>query len=106
MSNVPVTIPKGSAIWYNTNVYKKQVSSKDSYWGPLVLKSHNEVKDSIKSNHLIIFSPQLDTSQLKITLQEPDHIKAVLLKNKEADIILLQNYFNGWKAMKGYNQFQ
>ena len=100
VSNVPVTIQKGSAIWYNTNVYKKQVSSKDSYWGPLVLKSHNEVKDSIKSNHLIIFSPQLDTSQLKITLQEPDHIKAVLLKNKEADIILLQNYFNGWKAMK------
>ena len=103
VSDVPVTIQKGSAIWYNTNVFKKEVSSADSYWGPLVLKNHeSNLDDTIIFNHPIIFSPQLDSSEFKIILQEPNHIKAVVLKDKAADIILLQNYFQGWKAFKDH----
>ena len=102
INHVPTSIRQGQAIWYNTNVFKKEVSSEDSYWGPLVLKSRSETNDSIQFNHPVLYSPQLDTSGLKIALQEPNLIKAVVLKDKAADIILQQNYFNGWKAFKDH----
>jgi hypothetical protein len=103
VSQVPVTIQKGSAIWYNTNVFRKEVSSTDSYWGPLVLKNHEtNLDDTIIFNHPIIFSPQLDSSEFKITLEEPNHIKAIVLKDKASDIILQQNYIQGWKAYKDH----
>ena len=104
VSEVPVTIQKGSAIWYNTNVFKKQVSSADSYWGPLVLKSHQtSVGDTILFNHQVLFSPQLDSSELKVSILEPNHIRAIILKEKAGDIILQQNYSEGWKAFKDHH---
>lgn len=108
LNEVPVNIQKGMAIWYNTNVFKKEVSSLESYWGPLVLKSHKEMNDSTKNEftHSLLFSPQLNNTEIKLVLLEPNHIKASLSTNKSADIILLQNYYEGWSAFKDNQKLQ
>jgi hypothetical protein len=100
LSEVPVSYSINKAVWYNTNVYKKQVSALESYRGPLELNNYKNA-DSLTNNyfnHKIIFSPESDSNQINIEVQEPDHLRATINANKPGTIYFLQNYYPGWKA--------
>ncbi|HEY0580256.1 MAG TPA: YfhO family protein, partial [Candidatus Nitrosocosmicus sp.] len=100
VSQVPVSYSINKAVWYNINVYKKHVSAVDSYRGPLELNNYKNADSVTKDyfNHKIIFSPDYDSSQIKIELQEPDHLKAIINANKSGTVYFLQNFYPGWKA--------
>jgi hypothetical protein len=91
--------------WYNVNVYQKQVSSNDSYRGPLTLKQFSSfLSDTALSktfDHGIVFAGA-DTgatnNKIVTVLQEPTHIRVSLEIHDETTITAMQNYFPGWKA--------
>ena len=90
--------------WNNVNVFSKQVSSNDSYRGPLTLKHFSVfLPDSLRStvlfNNPILFTENDTTGRaIKLILQRPDHIQAVVKLNTPSSVTLLQNYYPGWKV--------
>jgi hypothetical protein len=100
LSEVPVRYAINKAVWYNINVYKKQVSAADSYRGPLELNNYKNADSVTKDyfNHKIVFSPDYDSSQINIEVQEPDHLKVIINAKKSGTMYFLQNYYAGWKA--------
>jgi uncharacterized membrane protein YfhO len=91
--------------WYNTNVWRKQVSSNASYRGPLTLQrfsAYFDDTDAVKKlfDHSIVFAndPGMDKDKLKVDFQEPAHIRVSVNLPDSNAITVMQNYFPGWKA--------
>lgn len=88
--------PKGNQ-WHNINVYSKEISSNDSYKGPLVLKKEGNPNQN--GTNGIVFAEKADSSLIiEVTSQKPGEVKVRVMSSQENSICLLQNYFKGWKA--------
>ncbi|MGB3155925.1 MAG: hypothetical protein WBB06_15060 [Chitinophagaceae bacterium] len=94
--------------WNNVNVFNKQVSSNDSYRGPLTLKhSYSFPTDSTEAltffNTPLVFADgDTAANALKLILQKPNHIRVNVILEKASSVTLIQNYYPGWKAF--YNK--
>jgi hypothetical protein len=117
----PVQSPAPSAVpasftdvknnsWYNINVFRKEVSTDKSYWGPLHLRHFSErLHDSALSNQIkgkaLLFIHEQESNEadkIKIIIQKPSCITAEISISDEKEVILQQNYFPGWRAF--YNK--
>jgi hypothetical protein len=92
-----------SNTWNNINVFSKQVSSNDSYRGPLNLlqvqnsDSSNILKDFF-NKPIVSFDIPDKTSFAKIIIQKPTHIRTSVSCTEKVTIRLMQNYYPGWKV--------
>lgn len=90
--------------WNNVNVFSKQISSNNSYWGPLILKDFSFFSDHNLNSTVLFDKPVIftvnDTTRkaIKLVLQRPNHISALVKLDSPSSLTLLQNYYFGWKA--------
>jgi hypothetical protein len=85
--------------WQNTNVFSKEVSTADSYRGPLELVN-SITKDSslLRGRKIVYASDPGHVNNISVQLQDPAHVR-VFADLKSAGVITLQqNYFRGWKV--------
>lgn len=89
--------------WNNINVFNKQVSSNDSYRGPLnltqisIADSNNTLKDSFNTT-LVSFNNESKNGILNTLLQRPTHIRTSVSFPEKTTVRLIQNYYPGWKV--------
>lgn len=98
VGSIPTNIKFGDASFENSNVFRKKVSSQPSYWGPLVLKTFRPL-DSLNANlysNTILFTKDLNSKQLRATMQKPGSIRATIVAKKSTNVTLLQNFYPGW----------
>lgn len=96
---------KGNA-WPNVNTYKKEISSKISMPGPLILDNvalflrKDSAKKWITGKQLVFINDAVLSKEdsLIITEQRPDKVSVNLRLSSPKEIILLQGKFPGWKA--------
>ena len=98
--NVLTSLRQNNANWYNLNVYRKEVSGLDSYFGPLTLKSF--IPPSVTGydqmyDNPILFSTD-PTTKVNIVLQNPNKVSAFIDTKKPIEIFFQQNFYAGWKA--------
>jgi hypothetical protein len=98
-SSVPANFidPSGND-WQNVNVFAKEVSTHDSYKGPLVLKE-NIAAGVAAGRPLLYASTPGNDSAIRITVQRPTRIRATINLSATDTITLQQNYFTGWQAL-------
>ncbi len=88
--------------WYNVNIFKKEISTQDSYRGPLTLRSFytdtliEKENQSVKS--IIFIESDSANSSIQLLLQHSTYIKASANSATSSIITVLQNYYPGWKA--------
>jgi hypothetical protein len=111
INEVPsIYIDERSNTWNNVNIFRKQVSSNETYRGPLTLNNFSVLfADSLRSSSLfdqpIAFIKRNNFNQsIKLLLQRPAHIRIATTLGKPDSLTVLQNYFPGWKAF--YNNKQ
>ena len=93
--------------WYNTNIFRKEVSTQDSYRGPLTLKNFYSDTFKIKAKRetsLVFFENDSTKNSVQLLVQRPTIIKASVNTKSSSTITFLQNYYSGWKAF--YNKSQ
>jgi hypothetical protein len=83
--------------WQNVNVFSKEVSTHESYLGPLVLKE-NIMEHSVPGKALVYAANLDNDKEIRITEQLPSRIRAVAELAVNDTLILQQNYFKGWRA--------
>ena len=90
--------------WNNLNIFSKQVSSNESYRGPLTLK-YFYLRPADSSQRKKAFDKKMvfaenDSALLSIYLliQKPTHIRASVNLAEPAFFIAMQNYYPGWEA--------
>ncbi|HUR65407.1 MAG TPA: hypothetical protein VMZ03_03580 [Chitinophagaceae bacterium] len=81
--------------WQNVNVFTKEVSTNNSYRGPLVLKDSSA--ESRVLNKPLIFSTD-SSAAIAFLLERPTYVKARIKTGSVDTVTLLQNYYPGWKA--------
>lgn len=89
--------------WNNINVFSKEVSSKDAYLGPLILKNNytlppDSVEREILFNNPILFIKDLNSSVININIHKPTHIQASIISDISVAVTLMQNNYVGWTA--------
>ncbi len=91
--------------WYNTHVFRKQVSTQLSMPGPLVLKNvslfleNNSLKNTLATRKLIFINDTIITGDsVRILEQHPGKVIAELSLSSSKEIILQQATFPGWSA--------
>jgi hypothetical protein len=86
--------------WYNVNVFSKEVSSNESYRGPLTLKdfSHFAADSSLFNKPLVFAEQDINAGGIKLLVQRPGHVSATVNFTAPGSLTLLQNYYPGWKA--------
>jgi hypothetical protein len=106
-SDVPAVFTDGkNNTWYNVNVFKKEISSAASYFGPLYFEKYSErQQDSslhflVKEKPLLFFAHVLpdENNFIEIIRLTPATITAFVKTDGGQQIILQQNYFPGWQA--------
>jgi len=88
-------------LWHNINVYSKEVSSNESYKGPLVLKKEGTLQQAGAPGITqgIVFAEKADSSiSIQVNSQKPGEVKVRVMSSQDNSICLFQNYFKGWKA--------
>lgn len=80
--------------WHNINVYRKEVSSNESYKGPLVLKKEGSISQAGTKG--LVFAAKDSSTIIQVTEQKPGRVKVRVNTGQENSICLLQNYFKGW----------
>lgn len=94
-SDVPaVFADKKGNEWQNVNIFSGEVSSNDSYKGPLELA---QAKPGRKNSPLV-FAPFDSLVSIAITTQRPTHIQAKVTSAGNCLITLAQNNYSGWYA--------
>ena len=90
--------------WNNINVFSKQVSSNDSYRGPLTLNNfYLNAADSLQREEIfnkpLVFAKNDSfTEKIKLLLQKPGHIRVSVNFSDSNLVTLMQNYYPGWNA--------
>jgi hypothetical protein len=102
LNEVPAMIRdvKGNP-WNNVNVFSKQVSSGETYRGPLTLESFYQYVDdsSLPTNRSLVYTQSDHTeNKVRITIQKPGHMQVIANFQRPDSLTLLQNYFPGWKV--------
>lgn len=91
-----------SNTWNNVNVFSKQISSNDSYRGPLNLVQPQDSDSSLSKDFfntpLVSFDNDSKTGIIKTLIQRPTHIRISVICTGKTPIRLMQNYYPGWKA--------
>ncbi len=97
--NATFTDQKGND-WQNVNIFSKEVSSRESYRGPLLLKNAEASDNKLTGlNQPLLFAGNDSTGNgVRVLLQRPTHIRAKANLTSPGTITLLQNYYPGWKA--------
>jgi hypothetical protein len=99
-ADVPTNYTDGKLnTWPNVNVYQKKVSSMDSYYGPLVLKSDGSENVELKGRPLVFAEKDSLVRSLQLLLQRPTHIKISVDLLEATSISVRQNYYTGWKVL-------
>lgn len=87
--------------WYNVNIFKKEISTRDSYRGPLTLSNFysdsTEIEDNNRKSSIMFIDDSLNKS-LQLLIQHSTHIKASINLEDSSTLTLLQNYYPGWRA--------
>ena len=90
--------------WNNVNIFNKEVSSNNSYRGPLTLNgfylnSADSIQRAAMFNNPLVF-PQNDSAaaSIKLLLQKPTHIRIAVNFNDSNPVTVMQNYYPGWNA--------
>ena len=85
--------------WNNVNIFHKEISSAETYRGPLTLKEYatDSLHPSLLFQNLPAFTKD-SSSIASILLQTPLHIRVSVQSLVPDSLIILQNYFPGWKA--------
>lgn len=100
-SDVPAvfTDSKGNQ-WQNINVFAKQVSANTSYRGPLTLKNSTSPRslNTIRGKPLVYSGRDSSGKPVRILVQKPGHVRALVELEQTGTITLLQNYYPGWKV--------
>jgi hypothetical protein len=92
--------------WFNTNIYRKEISNKISMPGPLIFKDVSEFisRDSIKKwltdKKLVFINDTLlsSTDLVDIIEQRPNKVSINISLSSPKEIILQQADFPGWNA--------
>lgn len=92
--------------WFNTNIYRKEVSNRISMPGPLILKDLSDFisKDSVKKwladKKLVFINDTLERSAdyADIIEQRPGKVSINVSLSSSKEIILQQAAFPGWSA--------
>lgn len=101
-SEVPTTLTdENNNSWQNINTFQKEVSSLESYLGPLILKKqiHNDINNSYTNKQLVFIRGDSVNAKVNIQIQRPGHIRAITITEKPDTVMLLQNYYKGWKVL-------
>lgn len=87
--------------WQNINSFKKEVSSLQSYLGPLILKTqnYNSTNNSYKNKQLVFIWGDSVNANVNIRIQRPGHVRVETMSEKSDTVVLLQNYYKGWKVL-------
>lgn len=90
--------------WNNINIFKKEVSIKKTYRGPLTLKSFNESSPIIQTIEKLplVHISNTENSKLEIIQQKPASVIVKVFASKPSELTLLQNFYPGWHVT--YNQ--
>lgn len=89
--------------WNNINVFSKQVSSNDSYRGPLNLlqtdsSDGSKISKDLFNKSLVSFENKSNTGTSTLTIQKPTHIRCIVSFKEKTIVRLMQNYYPGWKV--------
>lgn len=89
--------------WMNINAFSKEISSAESYRGPLTLKDfYRFTADSLKrlllTGKQLIFAGSPSAGTIQLLLQKPAYVSASVRFSEAVPVTLLQNYYPGWKA--------
>lgn len=101
-SEVPATFTdEKNNSWQNINSFKKEVSFQPSYLGPLILKKqvHNDTNNSYTNKQLVFKRGDSVNANVNIRIQRPSHIRVETITEKSDTVVLLQNYYKGWKVL-------
>ncbi|GAC1493453.1 MAG: hypothetical protein NVS1B13_23910 [Flavisolibacter sp.] len=100
LSEVTPELRIKEAIWNNTNVYTKQITAKNAYWGPLTLKNFTPLNNLNKQfyDHPPVFSDNISGDNIEIIQQNPDKLVLNISKYSLGTIHILQNDYPGWRA--------
>ncbi|MFZ9386897.1 MAG: YfhO family protein [Chitinophagaceae bacterium] len=102
-SNPPASVPavfvdkKGNR-WQNINVFAKEVSSRESYRGPLVLKkqSGQTARPLSGTEKLAYAGKDSSGNAVKVIRQRPGTVQLEVTLDAPDTITLMQNYYPGW----------
>ena len=100
-SDVPAVFTDSkSNHWQNVNVFSKQVSTGDSYRGPLALKNStiSGSMNRIRGQSLVYCANDTTGEMVRILVQKPGHVRALVQLEQTSTITLLQNYYPGWNV--------
>ncbi len=95
--------------WNNINVFRKEISSNDTYRGPLTLMQNYQYStDSLHlmktvDNKLVFLESESDTGTIQLLIQKPTHIQVAVNPKEQTSITLQQNYYPGWKGWYNNN---
>ncbi|MFL5788011.1 MAG: YfhO family protein [Flavisolibacter sp.] len=97
LGDVTTSYSINGAIWYNTNVYKKEVSSNDSYFGPLMLTDFilPDTSSQVYYAHPIVYG---ENGNVRVLKQKPNYVSAIVNTADSMNVYFLQNNYPGWKA--------
>ena len=107
VNNIRVADTTNGAIFFHQNVYQKEVSAQNAYWGPLVLKGFTPITDetanTARFQHQVLYIDSSGEDQtLKLLAQKPIYVSAYVQTNKPVRVRFLQNHYAGWAAF--YNE--
>lgn len=87
--------------WQNINVFSSEVSARESYRGPLVLKQTGS-QDSLQAapGKPLVYADQ-DGATITLLLQRPSHVRAKVILQTPGTVILRQHYYPGWSVYNG-----
>lgn len=106
-SEVPTTFTdEKNNSWQNINIFKKEVSSLKSYLGPLILKKQvqNNTYYSYTNKQLVFIRGDSVNASVNIRILRPEHIRVETITEKSDTLVLLQNYYKGWKVLINMNE--
>ena len=95
--------------WNNINVFSKQISSNDTYRGPLTLMQNYQFStDSLHpmktvDKNLVFLESESDNGTIQLLIQKPTHIRVAVQAKEQTFMTLQQNYYPGWKAWYNNN---
>ncbi|MES1222838.1 MAG: hypothetical protein ABUT20_45520, partial [Bacteroidota bacterium] len=98
--------------WNNVNIFQKQVSSKESYKGPLILNGFSFYNsDNLKAgknfNKQVVFAENTNPYEsIQLLLQKPTYIKISVKLSGPNKMTLMQNNYPGWKAWYNNKRFE
>ncbi|OSZ77330.1 hypothetical protein CAP36_13060 [Chitinophagaceae bacterium IBVUCB2] len=94
--------------WNNVNIFRKEISTRDSYRGPLTLNnfysdSSAAIAKEVKTeNSILLIESDSTKNTINLLVQRPTFIKALVYSQDSSVLTVQQNYYKGWRSF--YNK--